>query len=70
MWILSRTIKARAEEEISLIYSASVNGALGMAISVGAYGEKGAAGAVLTGPLGVLVLMILLLKVLKSNVTY
>ncbi|UXD22224.1 hypothetical protein IPA_02725 [Ignicoccus pacificus DSM 13166] len=55
------------KELIALVYAASVNGALGMAVSLGAYGPEAAAGAVLAGPLGVLVIMILLVKFFKKK---
>ena len=62
-----KVLKLRWDELIALVYAASVNGALGMAVSLGAYGPEAAAGAVLAGPLGVLVIMILLVKLFKAH---
>ncbi len=64
---IGKLLRLKWEELIALVYAASVNGALGMAVSLGAYGPEAAAGAVLAGPLGVLVLMILLVKFFKSR---
>jgi len=63
---IGKAIKVNKKELIALVYAASANGALGMAVSLGAYGPEAAAGAVLAGPMGVLVLMILLVKIFKK----
>ncbi len=65
--LVSKLMKVKREEMIAMLYSATVNGALGMAIALGAYGPVAAAGAVITGPLSVLVLMILLAKLLSRS---
>ncbi len=64
---IGKTLKLRWSELVALVYAASVNGALGMAVSLGAYGPEAAAGAVLAGPLGVLIIMILLVKLFKAH---
>ncbi len=66
MDLASRVVRARKEERIALLYASTVNGALGMAVSLGAYGSVAAAGAIITGPLSVLVLMIALARLLAS----
>jgi ACR3 family arsenite efflux pump ArsB len=67
-WEFGKVIHMDLKERIAFLFSASVNGALGMAISIGAYGPKAAAGAVLAGPLGVLVEMALLVKLLSKRI--
>ena len=66
-YAIGKAVRANRKELITLTFVGTANGALGMAISLGAYGPAAAAGAVLAGPLGVLVMMSLVVKVFKSK---
>jgi len=66
-YAIGKAVRASPKELIALTFVGTANGALGMAISLGAYGPSAAAGAVLAGPLGVLVTMSLVAKLLGSK---
>lgn len=63
----SRLLGLSREEGVAVIYAASQNGALGMALALGVAGIYGLIGAVLAGPVAVLLSMSIVAKILARR---
>lgn len=63
----SLVLKAGYRERIALLYTASQNGALGMALAAGVAGVKALSGAVIAGPLTVLLTMSIAAKLVMHK---
>ncbi len=66
-YVFGKVSKFSYPELVPLIYSASGNGAIGVAISLSAFGPLATTGAVLAGPLVLVVLMTAVLKILMKT---
>ncbi len=65
--LLAATVGMEKREEIALVFAASANGALGTALALAAFGPGAGAGAVIAGPVAMLLAMTLVLKLYTSR---